>query len=245
MKKALIMYWHGLGDVIQLTPHMRYLYNKGYIIDLMCREEVETSHLLDTCPYINKLIFVENPWQSKIGFDPQKQININMFNAIKQKYDWSAHSVHDGIGANFKIDYTSKQLGLPIENKKLEVFITPEIEQKALEYIKNNYPDGYIFTHTLIENHPIHTWNPLQWIKDNLPKFNIVTNKKFDEDINFSFVIAREARHRILSSSVLVHACDAMQCIIDVINYGRSDRKVWLIDQNRVLHIKEEKRWLK
>ena len=66
MKKALILYSHGIGDVIMLTPHLRHLYTEGYTIDLMCRVSIRDSKLLDACPYINKLIIVENPWRSKL-----------------------------------------------------------------------------------------------------------------------------------------------------------------------------------
>ena len=60
------------------------------------------------------------------------------------------------------------------------------------------------------------------------------------KDINASFVLAREANHRVLSSSVMVHACDAMDAMIDVIYYGRSDRKVWLLDLSKVKSIIEK-----
>jgi hypothetical protein len=66
-----------------------------------------------------------------------------------------------------------------------------------------------------------------------------------DPDINFSFVLAREATHRILSSSVFVHAREAMEVKIDVINYGKPDRKVWPKDQSLVMRIREEGKWIK
>ena len=53
------------------------------------------------------------------------------------------------------------------------------------------------------------------------------------------------ATHRVLSSSVFVHAADAMGCTIDIINYGRPDKKVWPLDQSRVLHIRENGKLIK
>ena len=83
MKTALILYWHGLGDVIQLTPVLRDIYNQGYLIDLMCRKEVTSSHLLDGCPYIDKLIDVENPFRSPYPFAVQRLANIQLLNNLK------------------------------------------------------------------------------------------------------------------------------------------------------------------
>jgi len=247
MKKVLILYWHGLGDIIQLTPHMRYLYNKGYMVDLMCRKEVKKSSLLNDCPYINELFEVKNPWQSSLGFERQFQKNIQLFNKLCLKYTWAGKAVHRGAIDN-KIDFTSKELDLNIKNKSLEVFINKEIEKKALKYINKNYPNGYIFVHTYIEWHKYHNWNASIWIKENLPDlpiFNTHIKGVIDENINFSFVIAREASYRVLSSSVFVHACDAMNVVIDVINYGRPAKIAWPLNQDIVLHIREKGQWLK
>lgn len=247
MKKALILYWHGLGDIIQLTPHLRHLYNQGYIIDLMCRKEVGNTWLLDDCFYINELFEVENPWQSRLGFSHQMQVNLQMFNEMTSDYDWSGKSSHVGITGH-KIDFTSQELGIELEDKSLEVFINKDIEQEAFEYINKNYPNGYIFVHTYIEWHKYHNWDASNWMKGNLPDLPIFdTHDKgvVDENINFAFVVAREAKYRVLCSSVFVHACDAVGCTIDVINYGRPDRKVWPLDQTRVLHIRENSKWLK
>jgi len=64
-------------------------------------------------------------------------------------------------------------------------------------------------------------------------------------DINSAFILAREATHRVLSSGVFVHACEAMGCTMDVVNYGRADRKVWPLDQSKVLHIRESGEWIR
>jgi len=249
MKRALLMYWHGLGDVIQLTPHLRYLYQEGFMVDLLCRPEVRTSNLLRYCPYINKLIDVPNPWQSAKGKNNQIQSNNKTFEALRSSYQWSGKSLHNTGGA-CKIDTTSRELGLQITDKKLEVFISKEAEQEAL-CVKNNFPDGYIFVHTMIENHKYHNWNSSNFIAKNYTDVDIIDTgyegdfyKKFS-DIGVSFVLSRDAKARILSSSVFVHACDAMNVCIDVINYGRPDRKVWPLDQSKVMKIRESNKWIK
>lgn len=250
--KALILYWHGLGDVIQLTPHLRCLYDKGYVVDLMCRKEVVNSHLLDECPYVDSFIIVENPWQSVLGFDRQFRQNLVMFESVKGNYDWSGACFHRNISSfNSKIDCNSKELNLSIVDKNLEVFISTDVEASALRYIKENYSGGYIHMHTAIEWHMNHSWNAVTWVENNLPKLPIIDTGYggsayiIEQDINFSFVLAREASHRVYSSSVFVHACDAMGVNMDVVNYGGKVRYAWPINKNKILHIREKEMWIK
>jgi hypothetical protein len=244
-RKALIKYHHGLGDVIQLTPHLRFLYDVGYVTDIMGMAQNRTSHLLDACPYVDKFIDIPNTWKSPLGFQRQLLIDMEKFENLSKGYGWSGYANHIDIGNKNKIDFTSMELGLEIIDKTVEVFITPEIEEEALKFINNNFPNGYIFVHTMIEEHTYHNWDASEWILENLPNLPIVNTGyggnffMCHPNINFSFVLAREAKHRVMSSSVMVHACDAMGTTIDLVNYGRADRKVWLADMSRVLNIRE------
>lgn len=250
MKKALVLYWHGLGDVIILSPVLRELHKRGYVVDLMCREAVRTSHLLDSCIYVDKLITVENPWQSPKGFSLQANQNIKDFKELLIDYDWWGQANHMGPFTD-KIVRNFEETRLTTTDYSLEVFIPDNVEELALKYIEENYPDGYIFNHTMIEFHPAHKWDSSTWIKDNLPSLPIIDTgvgenhyKKW-EDIRISFVLAREATHRVLSSSVFVHACDAMGVDMEVINYGKPDRKVWVRNQNLVKRIREFGKFIK
>lgn len=251
MKTALILYWHGLGDIIILTPMMRHLYQQGYLIDLMCHELVAESHLLDYCPYVGKLIPVSNPWWSKLGFERQKQINIALFIEMAKQYDWSAKCPHNPIMNGCKIRTNWHECGLQPANNQFEIFISPFTNKQAMEYIASNYPNGYIFQHTKVPLHETHNWDAHNWIQSHLPDLPIVDAGQdgdhfcFDPDINFSFVLMREATHRVLSSSVFVHACEAMGVQMDVINYGRPDRKIWPKDQSLVIRIRELGKWIK
>ena len=250
MKKALIKYHHGLGDIIQLTPHLRHLYNQGYITDIMGMSQNKASHLLDECKYTDKLIDIPNTWKSPIGFNRQLEEDMKKFNKLKVNYDWSGAANHVGIGQTNKMDFTSTELNLNITDKMVEVFISELAEERVLKYINKTYPNGYIFVHTFIEEHTYHNWDATAWIKDNLPNLPIVDTGyngnyyKWRPDINEAFVLAREATHRVMSSSVMVHACDAMNIGIDVVNYGRADRKVWLPDMSKVLKIRENGEFL-
>lgn len=250
MKKALVCYWHGLGDVIMLTPHLRHLYEQGYRTDLMCRVAVRKSKLLDACPYVNKLIIIENPWRSGLGFKRQAELNMQQFQSLKGSYDWAGASPHNTKHIKrHKIDMTSAELGLEIKDKRLEIFIPQSAEADALRYISAE--SKYIFVQTILEFHAYHDWDASGWIKANLPPLRTMDlgyKKEYHmafDDINTAFVLAKAATHRVLSSGVFVPACDAMGCTMDVINYGRVDRKVWPLDQSKVLHIREKDEWIK
>lgn len=251
MKKALVLYWHGLGDVIILTPVLRELYKNGYIVDLMCRKSVETSHLLDDCTYTNNLFIVENPHRSSKGFMPQATENVQMLKNLASDYDWHGLANHLNQPFPDKIKENFKETGVSHNDYELEVFIPKEIEGFTLNYIKENYPNGYIFNHTMIEFHTGHNWDSSEWIKENLPILPIIDTgvggnhyMKWD-DIRICFILAREAKYRVLSSSVFVHACDAMNVDIEVINYGKPDRKVWIHNQKLVKKIRESGKFLK
>jgi len=108
-------------------------------------------------------------------------------------------------------------------NLDLEVFISESAEEEAQNYIRTKYPEGYVFLHTYPRYHLNHNWDASEWISANLDEelpFFKPNEMSFSEDINIMFVVAREATHRVLSSSVFVHACDAMRVTMDAVHYG-------------------------
>jgi hypothetical protein len=243
VNKALVCYHHGLGDVILLTPHLRELFKSGYMVDLMCRVEVKTSHLLDECPYIDNLIPIPNPWD---GGNYQKAIAEMMaeYSGRKKDYDFSCVSTHSvNVSGIHKIDITSMETGIECSNKEPEVFIPENVESHVLE--DYGHGEEYIHVHTQIENHPVHSWDAGGWIQENIGDMQIIdtgsggSHERMDEDINYTFAVAKHAKHRVYSSSVMVHACEAMDKTIDIINYGKEDRKVWPLKQGLVKNIRE------
>jgi hypothetical protein len=131
--------------------------------------------------------------------------------------------------------------GATADDTELEVFIAPEAETTARDYINENYPGGYIFRHTEPGAHGNHDWRQAdEWIKSNLPdlpQFNCGRGKEHSHlwpDINVSFVMAREATHRVLSSSVFVHACDAMGSVMDAVHYGVTNPHGLPMDPSRI-----------
>ena len=221
LKKALILYTHGLGDVIVLTPCLKKLYEDGYIVDLMCRKEVRTTHLLDECPYVDDIIDTPNPWSG--NKDEIENKNIELFNALAKNYDWSGMALHnDWDFIETKSEMNARELGLEIIYHNPEVFIKDEY--KGCE-------GNYLFLHWEVPAHPGHTWkwdDSIKWCEDNLMYDDVwdTTAEDHHEDINEAFAVLRDASCRVICSSVFVHAADAMGIPVDVISYGTMDRKV-------------------
>ena len=114
-------------------------------------------------------------------------------------------------------------LGMPLD-RSLEVFISPKAETAAKKFVAAKFPEGFIFQHTRPVYHPAHNWDAASWVSENLPKLPVfeASSSKWP-DINVAFALAREATHRVLSSSVFVHACDAMNATMDIVHYGKAN----------------------
>ena len=239
-KKALLLFWHGVGDAITLTPSIRFLFNQGYSCDIVCRQGLHDSKLFDYCDKITTI-----PVSAKFGgkgeLGPETSPSTNgergikarakfkeVFRKLSNSYDKcfdfsrSPQKVKGG-----KINRSLKIVGGDFRDSLLNLFIPPKAEDIALSYIETHYPDGYIFRHTKPGAHGSHDWREADnWILDNLPsipQFNTGRKEKHAfmwDDINVSFVMAREAKYRVLSSSVFVHACDAMNVTMDAVYYG-------------------------
>lgn len=236
MKKALIYYFSGLGDIIILSPCLRKLYEDGYVCDMMVRVEAITSHLLDDSPYVGNLIPVENPWTSEKGYTQQQKENVEMFESLRKNYDWSGKCLHDYFEpGESKIDANARELGLTLTDRSLDVQIPEHIKFKE----KNSNYD--LFLHWEVPNHPDHTWEgALDWCKENLIFDSVYdTAGRESYDIRAVFEIMRKAKHRVICSSVFVHAADALGVYVDCVNYGRQDRKVLMTDLGKCLRIRE------
>ena len=73
MKNLLILYPHGLGDCILLTPALREFYKTtGYKVSIAMLKRFETAELFAHNPYIKNLYFTNDAWSdyenSNIGF---------------------------------------------------------------------------------------------------------------------------------------------------------------------------------
>lgn len=245
--KALLLFWHGIGDTITLTPALRYLKSGGYESHILCKPGIEESGLLSHCPHA-KVITVPvetTPASNTASSARARQQFKDTFAKMKPEYDLSLSFVGGPPKVRGgKIIRNMKVCGAPMKDVGLEVFIPQSAEDTAREYIAEHYPGGYIFKHSRPSSRT-HDWGGAEeWIEQNLPDLPVFDtgrngpDKKIWGDINVSFVMAREARHRVLASSVFVHACDAMNVPIDVVAYGKSAPHAWPLDSDKIKVVK-------
>lgn len=255
MNKALLLFWHGLGDLICCTPALRALYEQGYLCDIIALPITADSHLIDACPYTGKIIPHKAGASPSVGGEKGRNARasfINVWNEMKSGYDKAfKFQQTPSYLRGGKIERNFKSCELPINlDTTLEVFITQEAEDTARSYIDSNFPNGFIFKHTY-PGHEVHAWpEGDDWIKENLPDLPVFdcgreptklfprnrenAKYKFWPDINVTFVMAREAKHRVLCSSVFMHACDAMNLEVDVCHYGGANYHGLPLDPRKI-----------
>ena len=73
MKNLLILYPHGLGDCILLTPVLRnYFFNTGKKAAVAVLERFKTAQMFDNNPYVSEIIYTADAWNdfenAEIGF---------------------------------------------------------------------------------------------------------------------------------------------------------------------------------
>ena len=258
MKRALLLFWHGLGDAICLTPALRALHEQGYVCDLITRPRVKETHIFDACPYVGTVFtLAEGPKHGSPSGEGEKAnrsraLFINTWKDMTPEYDkaFKCQNTPRYLRGG-KIERNFESCKLPINlDTTLEVFITQEAEDTARSYIDSNFPNGFIFKHTY-PGHEVHAWpEGDDWIKENLPDLPVFdcgreatkefpSNRenakwKFWPDINVTFVMAREAKHRVLCSSVFMHACDAMNLEIDVCHFGGANYHGLPLDPRKI-----------
>lgn len=233
-KKLLINYHHGLGDIIALTPQLRYFYENGYLVDLMARPETKTTHMLDKCPYVDKIIEIENPWRGEDGLRSKNEFDRVLNSNIKKMksmegYDLKLNVDHTNIKQDIpKVLYNTYQCGIlgPMSFDK-EVFIPKKVENRVKKEIKKRFPNGYAFVHLDVPNHQEHSMELTDDFKKDLgmPIFD-TSKEKLDNDINYTFAYLKYAKVVILSSSVMAQAAEALGKKINILNFGRIDLKV-------------------
>jgi len=248
VKRALLLFWHGLGDLICCTPALRALYEQGYLCDIITMPNVAESHLLDACPYVGTVFSHEVGGDTGLGSpsgsgDPARRSRysfLNRWRKMQPEYDkaFTTNQTPRYLrGGKVERNFKSCRLSTDLDTT-LEVFISLEAADTARAFIASNYPDGFIFKHTH-PGHRNHAWIADDWIKDNLPDLPVFAcGRDADRfpwtDINVAFVMAREAKHRVLSSSVFMHACDAMNVEMDISYFGAANYHGLPIDPRKI-----------
>ena len=141
-KRALICLPAGIGEVIMSTPAMRTFYEQGYILHMMVRGSVITSHLLDDCPYVEQLIQTKTDC-TKAAWET---VHLPKIRSIEAHYDRVEISQLEGPQKARPIQI-ALELGVKPENYNLEVWINDEAKAEAEAFVAQRIPQGLSLIH--------------------------------------------------------------------------------------------------
>jgi hypothetical protein len=126
---TLIMYPHGLGDLILLTPALRALYEQAGPVSIAILRRFTSSRLLDRCPYIDRTFYLPDPWND-YRVSPDWAAVMQIGKEIADVHGLMPCPIVHPSRSN-KIAYNMKTLGLGREPGPLEVFISDQDRARA------------------------------------------------------------------------------------------------------------------
>ena len=245
MKDLLVLYPHGLGDCILLTPAIREFYsktkNKVHVATL---ERFRTARFFDNNPYVDQIFYTKDAWHDY----PNSQVG---FFSLKE--EWKRFAKDNGFSGFVmpmhsepinKILLNYRHLGIQNPaNYNTEVHTTKEDVSRAEELISGLVGDaefGFVQTTTGVPSKDL----PQGYGRKYLAKIGIdkviEIGKEFgalDESINVQFEILRRAKAVCIPDSVFYHACHAMGKKVDFVYFGRGPG---VYERVRPLHKVEE-----
>jgi len=231
---VLIIYPHGLGDCLMLTPALReYQKTFGFGVSVAILKRFESSQILNNNPHIEKVFPVlKDAWNDfanpSIGFNEvQKQGNVLAFeNNYKPVFINHPPPQH-------KILLCAQQLGVNLSSTKIDIYINDEERMIADGLIKKFVGDnkyGFIQTETGVPAKNLPVGFGKKWLeKMKGLKHVIEIGKEFqytDYNINVQFEILRRASAVCIPDSVFYHACSGLNKDIDFV-YFAPERKVY------------------
>ena len=223
MKNLLILYPHGLGDCILLTPVLRnYFFNTGKKAAVAVLERFKTAKIFDNNPYVSNIIYTKDAWNdfenSQVGFQTvfdtcEKWCQENNYKMVMPKHDnW-----------NFsKILINFKYCSVTPSSVFTEVFTTDKDKKIANKFIEerfSNEPFGFVQTKTGRPLANLPNGYGQKWLKKYKNLDNIIeVGVDYDPlrfNINTQIEIMRQATAVCLPDSVFFNACGAIGKPID------------------------------
>lgn len=230
MNDLLILYPHGLGDCILLTPAIREFYKAtGHKVHVATLERFRSAKFFDNNPYVDKIYYTKDAWHdypnSQVGFSELYKewrafASKNNFGGIVMPMH--AHPIQK-IELNFKYlgVYNSEEYGVEIHTSSLD----KSIAEKIISDTVGNNPFGFIQTKTGVESKNLPDGYGQEYLRKNNNLSNFIeVGKDFDAldyNINVQFEVMRKASAVCLPDSVFYHACHAMKKPVDFVYFGR------------------------
>jgi hypothetical protein len=226
----LLIYPHGLGDCLMLTPSLRaYHQQTGDKYNLCIQKRFESSELFKNNPHVGNIHYIKDPWNdypnAMVGFNEViKEGGIigknNEYNEVI--YLPCKSNIH-------KIIQNSKDLKIKLNDYSMDVFISESDKEQASSVIKKlvgDEPFGFIQTKTGAGvNKDLSDGYGEKWLRENRDLENFIEiGKSFNYDdynINVQFEILNQSSGVSIPDSVFYHACIALNKDIDFVYFGR------------------------
>lgn len=232
MSKLMILYPHGLGDCILLTPALKKRKQQtGDHIAVVMLKRFETAELFKHNPYIDKLYFCKDAWHDfPGGFHKGIESLKQEFSTIAKEEGYDEFLYIDHSSHRNKIALNAEKLGVNPLNKDdchTEIYISDEDKKVADNFVKsrNLTNFGFIQTKTGVPNKDLPDGYGQNWLRQNkgLNQF-IEIGKDFkytDFNINVQFEIMNKANAMCVPDSVFYHASGALDKVCDFAFFGR------------------------
>jgi hypothetical protein len=225
----LIIYPHGLGDCLMLTPALRQYYiTYGNKLSVAILERFESSKIFANNPYIDRCFpILKDAWNDfsspQVGF-----IEVQRQGELIAKENNLIPIFLNQPPPTHKIFKNAELLGLQLNSTQIDVFISENDKKVAEELIQKfveNNEYGFIQTHTGVPSKDLPNSFGEKWLRkhNGLNHFiEIDKNFKYNEyNINIQFEILRRASAVCVPDSVFYHACSGLNKNINFAFFGR------------------------
>lgn len=157
--KTAIVAWHGLGDIITLSPVLRkYQEETKDDIYLIHLERLPVEDLFKKCPYISGFHGTKDVWNDF------SDINIGRQRVMEQAHKYADEFGYDKVievttspdlGFVHKVHRAAHELGITVEDYTTEIFpnITDEIREQADKFLEK-VDEPYVLVHLKTGNSP-------------------------------------------------------------------------------------------
>lgn len=230
--KILIVYPHGLGDIILLTPTLFAMRDREVHVAVLKR--FDGTEILDACPYATPHYILSDPW-NECSRASCRMIGNAFGHSIDAQPFWVWHNPHD-----HKILYNFRALGANVcgaDDMHTHVYITPQHQNDALEWIDGADLAGkpFVFIHAdtgmpgktnVGGKKDFNSVIASSWAMNRWPDLrrSVVVGESFKKTsmpLPVQFAIMRHAGRRVLADSVFYHAAHAMDLCVDFAYFGR------------------------
>ena len=230
MEDVLVIYPHGLGDCVLLTPTLREYYKKtGEKLHIATLERFRSAQFFNNNPYVDQIFYTKDAWHdypnSQTGF--QSIYNDWKSFAKDKGYKGIVMPMHSQPINKILLNY--KFLGLVGQKDyQTEIYTTQEDEKVAqdiIEAIVGTLPFGFVQTSTGVPSKDLPQGYGRQWLLENRGLEKIIEIgleiNPLEYNINVQFEILRRAAAVCIPDSVFYHACHAINKEVDFVYFGR------------------------